>query len=234
MTIQQPSQLSKYFAVVISLLSDRGGFMEEIEQGVRLESKIIALLVSSSFFFAIYGCIIGAFHSWMQAISSAIKLPALYLMTMIICLPTLYFFNILFGSRKSFTQHFAWVLTAVSITAVLLFSLAPVTLFFLITARHYHFFQLLNVSIFALTGFVGVHLLYQGMQSMAKNDGDGQEARKTLLQSWLVLYAFVGSQLGWTLRPFFGSPTMPFQLFREMEGNFYLSVFRSLIEIFTY
>lgn len=35
MTIQQPSQLSKYFAVVISLLSDRSGFMEEIEPGIR-------------------------------------------------------------------------------------------------------------------------------------------------------------------------------------------------------
>ncbi|MHC5829976.1 MAG: actin-binding WH2 domain-containing protein, partial [Nostoc sp.] len=37
-----------------------------------------------------------------------------------------------------------------------------------------------------------------------------------------------GSQLGWTLRPFFGTPDSVFQLFREREGNFYLSVIQAI------
>lgn len=224
-------QAARYFAVLIGLLRDRSGFMEEIRSNVRIQNKIIALLVSSSIFFAIYGAIIGSFQSWIQALSSAIKLPSLYLLTLIICLPTLYFSNIIFGSQRNFGQHFAVVLSAVSVTSVLLFSFAPITLFFLITTNNYQFFILLNVVIFALTGFIGVYSLYQGMKFVIEQDTDGTKTRTKILQFWLGLYAFVGSQLGWTLRPFFGAPGFPFELFREKEGNFYLSVIQAISEI---
>ncbi|MDY6936490.1 MAG: actin-binding WH2 domain-containing protein [Cyanobacteriota bacterium] len=207
--------------------------MAEISKEIALKHKIVALLCYSSIFFAVYGLIIGSFHSWMQSLSSAIKLPSLYLITLSICLPTLYFFNILFGSRKSFTQHFAIVLAAVSSISVLLFSFAPITLFFLVTTPNYQFFKLLNVGILALTGLVGVKFLYQGMQLMSETEDndEGKENREKLLKSWLFLYAFVGSQLGWTLRPFFGTPGAEFQLFREMGGNFYLDVVNSILSI---
>lgn len=226
--IERKSLGIKYFTVLIGLLRDRQGFLEEIRQGARLPTKIISLLVCSSIFLAIYGGIIGAFHSWMQALSSAIKLPALYLITLLICLPTLYFANIIFGSKRTFGQHFALVLTAVSVTSVLLFSFAPITLFFLITTNNYQFLILLNVVIFSLTGFIGVSALYQAMNSVLEQEDESSKTRKKILQFWLFLYAFVGSQLGWTLRPFFGTPDSPFQLFREREGNFYLSVIQAI------
>ena len=37
----------------------------------------------------------------------------------------------------------------------------------------------------------------------------------TLLYVWILLFGFVGTQLAWTLRPFFGSPGQDFALFRE-------------------
>ena len=132
--------LMNYFSTVIFLLRDRQEFLEEIYQGIRLKSKITALLISSSCFFAIYGAIIGAFHSPLQILSSTIKLPALYLVTLLVCLPTLYIFNVLFGSKLSISQHFAFLLTAVSVIALLLCGFAPVTLFFLITVNNYNFF----------------------------------------------------------------------------------------------
>jgi hypothetical protein len=54
----------------------------------------------------------------------------------------------------------------------------------------------------------------------------------SLLYVWMVLYGFVGTQLGWTLRPFFGDPGAPFALFRRIEGNFYVNVLESLASIF--
>ncbi|MBD2609836.1 actin-binding WH2 domain-containing protein [Nostoc punctiforme FACHB-252] len=218
----------KYFAILITFLRDRQGFLEEVRQGIRLPNKIISLLVCSSLFLAIYGGIIGAYHSWMQALSSAIKLPALYLITLLICIPTLYFANVIFGSKRTFGQHLALVLTAVSITSVLLFSFAPITLFFLLTTNNYQFLILLNVVIFALTGFIGISALYQATNLVLEQDNEGSKTRQTILKFWLFLYAFVGSQLGWTLRPFFGTPDSAFQLFREREGNFYLSVIQAI------
>ncbi|MBW4616857.1 MAG: actin-binding WH2 domain-containing protein [Desmonostoc vinosum HA7617-LM4] len=230
--IERQSSSVKYFAVLIGLLRDRQVFLEEIRQGTRLPRKIISLLVCSSLFLAVYGGIIGAYHSWMQALSSAVKLPAIYLITLLICLPTLYFSNIIFGSKRTFAQHFALVLTAISITSVLLFSFAPITLFFLITTSNYQFLILLNVFIFSLTGFIGISSLYQATRSVLEQENEGSQTRQKILQFWLFLYAFVGSQLGWTLRPFFGTPDSAFQLFREREGNFYLSVIQAIGYLF--
>src|SRR5438067_134705 len=42
-----------------------------------------------------------------------------------------------------------------------------------------------------------------------------------LLYIWILLFGFVGTQLGWTLRPFFGDPGQPFSLFRQINGTFY-------------
>lgn len=221
-----------YFSTVISLLRDRKDFLGEIHQGIRLKSKITALLISSSCFFAIYGGIIGAFHSPLQVVASAIKLPALYLITLLVCLPTLYILNVLFGSKQSVGQHFTFLLTAVSVIAILLCGFAPVTLFFLITVNDYNFFLLLNVAIFTITGVLGVSFLYQVMKPVAEDDtAQGIKVRTTILRFWLGLYGFVGSQLGWTLRPFFGSPGQ-FELFRPREGNFFSAVLNAFIHLF--
>lgn len=230
--LQKQFQSIQHFSVLLSLLRNRQAFLEEIRQEIRLSSKISSLLVASSIFFAIYGAIIGASHSWAQALSGAIKLPAFYLLTLIICFPTLFFFNVLFGSRSSFLQHFVVLLTAVAVISVLLFSFAPVTLFFLITAPDsYQFFKLLNVLIFGITGSFGVKFLYEGMQLLSQQDEVGKKTRTTILRSWLFLYAFVGMQLGWFLRPFFGAPGSKFELFRAVQGNFYLDIVAAVSEI---
>jgi hypothetical protein len=90
----------------------------------------------------------------------------------------------------------------------------------------------LNVAIFGITGLIGVNFLYQGMQLLSQEDEDGRETRMKVLQFWLLLYAFVGTQLAWTLRPFFGSPGAPFEMLRQMQGNFYLDIFSAIGEIF--
>jgi hypothetical protein len=220
-----------YFSTVISLLQNRQEFLAEIHDSVKLKSKISSLMLSSFCFFAVYGAIIGTFHSPLQAVSSAIKLPALYLITLLVCLPTLYIFNILFGAKQSITQHFTYLLTAVTVIAVLLCGFAPVVLFFLITVNDYPFFVLLNVVIFALTGIIGVSFLYQIMKPVGNDDSQQSiKVRTNILRFWLVLYGFVGSQLGWTLRPFFGSSGQ-FELFRPREGTFFSGVWNALVDL---
>lgn len=42
-----------------------------------------------------------------------------------------------------------------------------------------------------------------------------------IFRVWVIIYALVGAQMGWLLRPFIGSPDLPFAWFRPRSGNFF-------------
>jgi hypothetical protein len=220
----------KNFAIVETILRNRHQFFNEIREAVGLQEKTRAMLLSSFVFFAIYGAVMGSTHSLWQALSSAVKLPLLFLATLIICSPSLYFFNLLFGSKQSLTQNIALTLTAITVTAVLLLGFAPIVLFFLLTTSQYQFFKLLNVAVFAISGVIGMLFLSQGMRVVSAEGAEGARARLTILRLWILVYAFVGSQMAWTLRPFIGFPGSPFELLRQLGGNFYTDILSSIGE----
>ncbi len=218
-------------AIIETILRDRVRFFREIREGVSLADKMRAMLLSSFAFFALYGAVMGSSHSLWQALSSAVKLPLLFLATLVICAPTLYFFNLIFGSNQSLRQNVVLILTAITVTAVLMLSFSPIVLFFLLTTSHYQFYKLLNVALFAIAGVIGVIFLSQGMRAVSYAGEEGARARRNVLRLWIVVYAFVGSQMAWTMRPFFGAPGLDFELFRQLGGNFYANIFASMGEL---
>lgn len=219
------------FSIVEKILRNRYAFFEEIREGIGLREKMRAMLISSITFFAIYGAVMGSTHSLWQTLSSGVKLPILFIATLFVCVPSLYFFSLLFGSNQSLSQNLTIILTAITVTSVLLLSLAPITLFFLLTTSQYQFFKLLNVAIFAISGLMGVVFLYQGMKVVSNAEAEGANTRRWVLIFWMFVYAFVGSQMAWTIRPFIGAPGTNFELFRQLGGNFYANVFRSMGEV---
>jgi hypothetical protein len=219
------------FSIVEKILRNRHAFFEEIREGVELQAKMRALLVSSIAFFVLYGAVMGSTHSLWQTMSSGVKLPLLFLATLCVCVPSLYFFGLLFGSNQSLSQNITVILTAITVTSVLLLSFAPITLFFLLTTSQYQFFKLLNVAIFAIAGLMGVVFLFQGMKVVSNPEEAGSSTRRWVLIFWMFVYAFVGSQLAWTIRPFIGAPGSDFELFRQLGGNFYSNILYSIGEI---
>jgi hypothetical protein len=230
--VPQPSL--QVFGITEKILRNRKNFFMEIREGIDLPAKIKAMLFSSITFFAIYGIVMGSSHSLWQTLSSGVKLPLLFLATLFVCVPSLYFFGLLFGSNQSFNQNLAVILTAITVTSVLLLSCAPITLFFLLTTTQYQFFKLLNVAIFSIAGLMGIVFLYQGMKVVANSEVEGALMRKWVLVFWMFVYAFVGSQMAWTIRPFIGAPDSPFEMFRQLGGNFYTDIMKSLGEILGY
>jgi hypothetical protein len=280
--------------VIERILRDRQGIWQQIVEDRGLPQLTGQMLSSSGVALAIYGAVLGSFHSVLMALTSAVKLPLLFLVTLAICLPTLYLFNLVFGARLSIRQSLALVMVALTVTAMLALAFAPISLFFLITAPDYNFFKLLNVAILALSALVGLRFLTSGMRVLnqhgllapapaapelpaeapvspavpltqpvappAAEVPAGAAARPAsvavadrpqpfpparpartseptppsmaLLYIWILLFGFVGTQLAWTLRPFFGSPGMKFSLYREIDGNFYAEIFRTLSHLF--
>jgi hypothetical protein len=269
--------------IIERILRDRAGIWDQIIAERDLPKLILRMLLTSVISLAAYGAVLGASNGWLQALVSTVKLPLLFLATLAICLPTLYLFNLVFGARLSVLQACALIMVAITVTAVLTFAFAPISLFFLITARSYAFFKLLNVAILALTALVGLRFLTSGMRALnehvvestfanqvvvtadvsqrelvsatvggaaqAPTNGDARAARQNqsaaeaqapqpaagdrpasmlLLYIWILLFGFVGTQLAWTLRPFFGDPGQPFELFRDISGTFYSDILSTL------
>ena len=225
-------KLTKDFAVVETILRDRRQFFEEIREGIGVQEKTRSMVISTAAFLAVYGAVLGSTHSLLQALSSAAKLPLLFLITLAICVPALYVLSVLFGASQRLTQSIALVLSAITVTAVLLLSFAPITFFFMLTTSGYQFFKLLNVLFFVIAGSLGMVFLSQGVQIVSTSDKqEGAKMRRLLLYVWIVLYAFVGSQMAWTLRPFIGFPDARFELVRELGGNFYSNILISMGEV---
>jgi len=240
--------------VIERFLRDREGVWRQIRLEYGLNALIGQMLGSSTAALACYGLVMGSSHSLWQALASAFKLPILFLLTLAICLPTLYLFNLLCGGRLSARQALALVLSAITVTAALTLAFAPITLFFMVMAQSYPFFILLNTAILLLTGAVGLSFLISGMHSM-NTQARAEQTEPTeppetvepllttpapqpqpvsmnLLLIWVLLYGFVGTQLAWTLRPFHGDPSMPFILFRPVESNFYIGVVQTIARLF--
>ncbi|MEV4655058.1 hypothetical protein [Micromonospora sp. NPDC049301] len=328
--------------VIERILRDRQGIWQQIVAERDLNALTGRMLASSAIALACYGAVLGAFHSPLMALTSALKLPLLFLVTLAICLPTLYLFNLVFGARLSVRQSLALVMVAITVTSMLAVAFAPISLFFLITAPDYGFFKLLNVAILTLSALVGLRFLTGGMQvlndhgllapeaaqtqapaqavpaavpagavpaadqvaepvavpagapaagsagtvpngatpeagspaaqapaqvpAQAPAQWGGQPtassfppgmlppgypqphrpwanppvrrgepaqrpASMTLLYIWILLFGFVGTQLAWTLRPFFGDPGQDFAFFRSIDGNFYAEILRTIANL---
>ncbi|MHC4229105.1 MAG: hypothetical protein ACYSW0_16890 [Planctomycetota bacterium] len=56
---------------------------------------------------------------------------------------------------------------------------------------------------------------------------------KSVFRVWTAVFALVGAQMSWVLRPFIGSPTLPFEWFRERESNFFIAVVYALMNMFS-
>jgi hypothetical protein len=51
---------------------------------------------------------------------------------------------------------------------------------------------------------------------------------KTVFRLWVIVFALVGAQMGWVLRPFVGNPNTPFTWFRPRASNFFQAVLQTL------
>src|SRR5258706_13676680 len=102
--------MAQYFNIVEMLFRERTMFLASIRDRDCLWQKIGAMVISCATFFAIYGAVMGGSHSLAQALVSSVKLPFLFLVTLAICTPSLYFFNLFFGSRQTMPQVIALIL----------------------------------------------------------------------------------------------------------------------------
>jgi hypothetical protein len=121
-----------------------------------------------------YGMCMGCFAlfktggpSYLQLVATTLKVPALFILTLAITLPSLYVFNALVGSRLALDAVLRLLVASLAVTMAVLASLGPIVSFFSLSTTSYPFMILVNVVVFAVSGTLGLGFLLQTLQRLS-------------------------------------------------------------------
>ena len=124
------------------------------------------------------------------------------------------------------------ILSGFFVFSTISLSFAPIVIFFMITSDNYSFIKLLHVAIFLFSGIFAVKTITEGLTFSCEKKNIYPKLGMKIFKIWVVILAFVSSQLAWSLRPFVGSRDLPQELFRTKQSNFYVAVMQSAASLF--
>ena len=170
---------------------------------------------------------IGGQRIW-QVGYSAIKVPFLLITTFALSLPSFLVVNTLLGLRNDFPSVVRALMATQAGLTVILSALAPFTAFWYVSGSDYHPAILFNGVMFAVASFSAQAMLRRDYVPLIRKN----PKHLWMLRTWIVIYVFVGIQMGWVLRPFIGNPDAPVQFFRENSwSNAYEVVIQMIWEV---
>ena len=102
-----------------------------------------------------------------QLVASMVKVPALFFLTLLVTLPSLYVFNALVGSRLHGPTLLQLLVASLGVTLAVLASFGPIVAFFSVTTTNYPFMVLLHVAVFTVAGLLGLGFLRQTMHRLS-------------------------------------------------------------------
>jgi hypothetical protein len=179
-------------------------------------------------FLLVYGVIMGSYNGFLQCLVTGIKIPCLIFLSLLICFPALFVIQYMIGSSMTLVQMANVILSGFTVFSTIALSFAPIVVFFMITSNNYAFLKLLHVGIFIFSGIFAIKTIISGLAFSCEKKNIYPKLGMSVFKIWIIIFAFVSSQLAWNLRPFIGSREMPFELFRQRESNFYVAVIQSM------
>ena len=186
-----------------------------------------------------YGAVMGTYgvvsgervvpsHGVVQMVYSGLKVPLLLVTTFLITLPSFFVLNTLLGLRDDFGEAVQALLTTQAGLTIILASLAPFTAFWYVSSSGYDQAILFNGLMFAVASVSAQWMLRRHYRPLVAR----HPRHRVMMRTWLIIYVFVGVQMGWLLRPFIGAPDMPPQFLRtEAWGNAYVHVARMIWQV---
>ena len=178
----------------------------------------------------VYGAVMGSYGGMRgaQMLYSAIKVPILLTATFVISLPSFFVINTLLGLRDDFAASLRALATTQAGLTIILASFAPFTALWYASVENYDAAIIFNLLMFGIASFTAQGLLRRFYRPLIQRNPH----HRTMLWIWLGIYAFVGIQMAWVLRPFIGDPHAPTTFFRtEAWGNAYVEVAHTLLRL---
>ncbi|MBI5384116.1 MAG: hypothetical protein HZA90_05455 [Verrucomicrobia bacterium] len=159
----------------------------------------------------IYGLVTGTFSGGDQLWAAPVKIAGGLLISGLICLPSLYIFSCLSGSRAGLGEIFGLVAGLLALTAVLLIGFAPVAWVFSQSTESVAMMGALHL----LFGLVSVGF---GLRFLHNAFAQVQGQSKSGLVIWTFIFLLVALQMTTALRPIVGKA----DTFFPTEKKFFL------------
>ncbi|MCB9214734.1 MAG: hypothetical protein H6616_02560 [Ignavibacteria bacterium] len=170
----------------------------------------------------IYGMVMGSFGLFndpngtlwtelLHLLYSSSKIPILTGLTFLLALPGFYVFYMLAGLAEDFRDVIRAFIHTQAVFALALASLSPFTLLFYLSIPDYLSAVLFNGLMFAVAALVRQIVLRRQYAILICR----HPRHRLLLRLWFLLYAFIGIQTGWLLRPWVGVPGADNSYLRE-------------------
>ncbi len=181
-----------------------------------------------------YGFTMGLWQGWEMATYVGLKLPLVIIATLVINGMINGMLAMVLGSGIGVRQSLQFLLAGFALMSIILLALSPITFFMALHApdpsdsgaKQWHSITLLtHTFMIAYAGIVSHRSLLGHVRNFATTPSHGT---KTFFV-WLAGNLFVGAQVSWIMRPFFGSPGLQVQFFRDhpMNGSFYETVWHA-------
>lgn len=208
------------FGMIDQLLRDRDAIVARIAAGKDLAAIVRTMTATIAVAMAIVGAALGAYRGGVQIGYAAIKLPVAMLGTAALSAPALTAIGAALGRRVRLAEDLALVITALAFGSLLLVSCAPLILVAEAFEVSYHRMTLLAVALCSCAGIASLRVV---IGAVARERAPGG---KTAIAGLCVVFALVGGQLAWALRPYLVRPRAP-------EAPFLRTVEDSLVDALT-
>ncbi len=216
-------------SVVDEFIKRRDEFIKNLIEERNIKAYFFSSTLVVLVFSAVYGSTMGIYADGLQIVYSAIKIPILLLLSLYLTVPSYYVLSSLFGGKRTLGQTVTLLLSSFTIMSTVLVAFVPVNLFFILTTEKsfttYAFTVLMNITIFALSGFFALFYFVKGANTLYQKSSENW---KPAFLIGSVILAFVGTQLAWVLRPYFNYYP---DFIRPLESNFYTEVTELMVRI---
>lgn len=167
----------------------------------------------------IYGLVVGSFSGGTQLWAAPVKLGGGLLLAGLICLPSLYIFACLSGSRARFLEIAGLVFGLILLITLLLMGFAPVAWVFSQSTSSIVGMGVLHLGFGFVALFFGLRFLRQGFEWLDTPFSAG-------IGVWMVIFTLVVVQMTTALRPIIGTA----DTFLPTEKKFFLVHWAEQIE----
>lgn len=151
------------------------GALQKNDLKIPLGGSLLTILLMA----VLYGICMGFFAGFredgscfMQWLAGAVKVPALFFLTLAVTFPSLYVFTALVDSRLRFVPLMQLIVVSLVVNVTVLASLGPIVAFFSVSTTSYAFMLFFNMLVFAIAGVWGFVFMLQMLSRLgtAKNE----------------------------------------------------------------